>query len=83
MNGLDQVVESNFLFNALHVLLRNLNNIDDLACENLVQLGFRIFLLLGFAHFTVLPNTKDFFNVDEVVCHFTNHWRFSLFLFLE
>lgn len=83
MDGLDQIVKSDFLFDALHVLLRDLHNIDDLASENFVQFGFRIFLLLGFAHFTVLSNPEYFFNVDEVVSYFTNHGRLPLLFFLQ
>jgi len=83
--GLNQVVEAHFLLDAVHVLLGYADDFDDFTGVSLINLLLLLFVLLGFTNFSVLTNTKDLLNVDQVVSNFSDKrlscWSWFLFAY--
>ena len=78
---LDEVVESNFFLDAVHVLLRDRNNFDYFTGISFINLLFLLFMFLCFTHLSILTNAKHFLNVDKIVSHFSDERLAGLSLF--
>lgn len=78
--ALHQVVETHLLFDTIHLILCDVNDLDDLAGVSLINFGLYFILLLGFANDAILSLAENLFKVNEVVRDLTHVWRIRCLL---